>query len=372
MTRVAIVTGSGRRLGRAIARRLFNDGFKLFLHCNRSVKEVEALCEEMNRIRSGSAVYYSADFNWEGAPTPSGVPSLSVHPCCAMRTDRSEVNKSSGGRGDSEGVGNRTPLSVRCEQLVQACVRTFGRCDVLINNASAFFPTPLVAAKERVMREDDGCPQCYGTLEGQEQEPPCSPTTPEGRGEVEARSDSGMVTEQEAAACLLGSNALAPYFLTKAFANVVERSPDSRTHSSGETSEPMPEKPSLALPSRAIVNVIDSMIDRPIPGFTLYTMGKHALLGLTTSAAIELAPRGIRVNAVSPGLSLLPDGMSASAQQALRETVPLGQKEASAEVIADAVAYLVSSPYITGISLPVDGGWRLSRYTDPQQVKDKW
>lgn len=342
MTRVAIVTGSGRRLGRAIARRLFDDGFNVFLHCNRSVKEVESLCEELNQIRKGSAVYYSADFHW-GSRSSSTMGAHPADPCCTNTREGT--------------LQPANTLRVRCERLVDACLRSFGRCDVLVNNASAFFPTPLISTKP----EGNTCPRCNRPID----------VDTNAKDHNGATLGCGCTDEdEEAAACLLGSNALAPYYLTKAFANAMKESVESAPASLEETL-PGPSG-SSGLPSRAIVNIIDSMLDRPIPGFTLYTMGKQALLGLTTSAAIELAPCGIRVNAVAPGLSLLPEEMSEAAQQALRATVPLGQKEASAEIIADAVVYLVGSPYITGVSLPVDGGWRLSRCTDPQQVDKKW
>ncbi|RNF09670.1 pteridine reductase [Trypanosoma rangeli] len=105
------------------------------------------------------------------------------------------------------------------------------------------------------------------------------------------------------------------------------------------------------------------MADLPLPGFSVYTMAKHMLDGLTKAAALELAPRRIRVNAVAPGLGLLPPTLSQALQEEYRRNVPLGQREASAAEIADAVAFLVSkdATYITGTTLKVDGGLSLAR-----------
>ncbi|EKF29796.1 NAD(P)-dependent oxidoreductase, putative [Trypanosoma cruzi marinkellei] len=105
------------------------------------------------------------------------------------------------------------------------------------------------------------------------------------------------------------------------------------------------------------------MTDLPLLGFCVYTMAKHALDGLTRAAALELAPRHIRVNAVAPGLGLLPPAMPQETQEEYRHKVPLGQSEASAAPIADAIAFLVSkdASYITGTTLKVDGGLSLAR-----------
>lgn len=91
------------------------------------------------------------------------------------------------------------------------------------------------------------------------------------------------------------------------------------------------------------------------------TAAKGALLPLVRSLAIELAPRGIRVNAVSPGMVNTPAyskmGIPADAIASWGESVPLGRVGAPAD-IAEAVAFLASdgAGYITGDNLIVSGG----------------
>lgn len=91
------------------------------------------------------------------------------------------------------------------------------------------------------------------------------------------------------------------------------------------------------------------------------TAAKGALLPLVRSAAIELAPRRIRVNAVSPGMVDTPAytkmGISADVIASWGESVPLGRVAAPAD-IAGAVAFLASdgADYITGDNLIVSGG----------------
>jgi NAD(P)-dependent dehydrogenase (short-subunit alcohol dehydrogenase family) len=96
----------------------------------------------------------------------------------------------------------------------------------------------------------------------------------------------------------------------------------------------------------------------------IYHAAKHGVIGFTKSAALEYATRGIRVNAVCPGLIWTPmaDQMVASGQgDALKEMeklIPMG-RVGRPEEIADAVLYLCSSAasYITGQSISVDGGF---------------
>ncbi len=96
----ALITGAGRRIGAAIARALHAEGMDLVLHCHRSHVETTALAAELNARRKGSATTLSQDL-----------------------------------------------LEVReLAKLPRTAIETFGALDLLVNNASSFFPTPVVSA----------------------------------------------------------------------------------------------------------------------------------------------------------------------------------------------------------------------------------
>ena len=106
----------------------------------------------------------------------------------------------------------------------------------------------------------------------------------------------------------------------------------------------------------AIVNICSTGAIRPFPQHCGYGSSKWALRGLTQTAAAELAPSGIRVNAVFPGPIATPM-LDAATQARLAETAMFGRLGQPRE-IADAVAFLVSeeASFITGSELVVDGG----------------
>ena len=99
------------------------------------------------------------------------------------------------------------------------------------------------------------------------------------------------------------------------------------------------------------------------PGRAAYHATKHGVLGLTSSAALEYAPRGVRINAVCPGTIATPmvTDMLATGeldlQQALAD-LPINRL-GEAEEIAAAVLWLCSpgASFIVGVALPVDGGY---------------
>jgi pteridine reductase len=95
--RVALVTGAARRLGAAIVRGFHAEGARVCIHFHRSVREAEQLRDELNAIRADSATLIAADL--------LDLPSL--------------------------------------PRIVEHAVGSFGRLDVLVNNASSFYATPL-------------------------------------------------------------------------------------------------------------------------------------------------------------------------------------------------------------------------------------
>ncbi|HUW50145.1 MAG TPA: pteridine reductase [Sulfuricella sp.] len=95
--KVILITGGAKRVGAAICRRLHGEGASLMIHYRSSKAEAEALCDELNRLRADSAALVQGDLH------------------------------------DIE----------RMPQLIDAAVQRFGRLDVLINNASSFYPTAV-------------------------------------------------------------------------------------------------------------------------------------------------------------------------------------------------------------------------------------
>lgn len=106
----------------------------------------------------------------------------------------------------------------------------------------------------------------------------------------------------------------------------------------------------------AIVNICSTGAIRPFPRHAAYGSAKWALRGLTQNAAAELAPFGIRVNAVFPGPIATPM-LDDATQLRLAASSAFGRVGQPRE-IADAVAFLVSeeASFITGSELVVDGG----------------
>lgn len=107
----------------------------------------------------------------------------------------------------------------------------------------------------------------------------------------------------------------------------------------------------------AIINIADVGVERPWQEHTPYLVSKGGVVTLTRALAKDLAPE-VRVNAIAPGPVLLPDDWSAEQhKQAARAT--LLRRIGSPDDIADAVLYLAQAGYVTGVTLPVDGGYLL-------------
>lgn len=237
---VALITGAGVRLGATTSRLLHSRGYNVIIHCHHSIGKADALKDELNAVRENSATVMQADLGDTAAVTGMG----------------------------------------------EAAVATWGRLDVLVNNASAFYPLPLADSTE-----DD-----WDTL--------------------------------------FASNAKGPLFLAKATAAALKKS------------------------GGCIVNMSDLYARRGLRNFSIYTMAKAALEGMTRSLARELAP-GVRVNGIAPGAILWPTGdntLTEEAQQAIIDKSFM-KKIGSPDDIANAVLFLVEQgTYITGQILHVDGG----------------
>jgi NAD(P)-dependent dehydrogenase (short-subunit alcohol dehydrogenase family) len=129
-------------------------------------------------------------------------------------------------------------------------------------------------------------------------------------------------------------NAWAPLVLTRAFAAQTERG--------------------------HVVNLLDSRVAGFDRTHVSYILSKQVLNALTRMTALELAP-GISVNGVAPGLILPPAGEDESYVERLAQTLPL-KRRGSPDDIAKAVVYLVTSVFVTGEVIYVDGGRHLKEY----------
>lgn len=107
----------------------------------------------------------------------------------------------------------------------------------------------------------------------------------------------------------------------------------------------------------AIVNVGAVVGFRGFPGDSAYGASKAGLAGLTRVLAIELAPKGIRVNLVLPGLVIteMTAALDEKARERLVADIPM-RRTGTAEEIADVIWWVAGSTYMTGAVIPTDGG----------------
>jgi len=139
---------------------------------------------------------------------------------------------------------------------------------------------------------------------------------------------------------MLNLNAKGPYFIVQKLAPL------------------MPEGSSVVF-TTSMANV------KGVPNLSAYGAAKAALRQSTRSLAAELLPRGIRVNAVSPGPIYSPILQKVGTPKDAADQIYLQMKESvpmkrigQAEEVAKAAAYLaIDATYTTGAELPVDGGW---------------
>jgi citronellol/citronellal dehydrogenase len=119
--------------------------------------------------------------------------------------------------------------------------------------------------------------------------------------------------------------------------------------------------PALKQRKGSVVNIIADIWQRAAPGMAHSGAARAGVVSLTRTLAVEWGPFGIRVNAVSPGLTDTPALKRPYLEQTL-PFVPLG-RVATPEEVAETILFIGRSGYITGEVLTIDGGLHLAGIT---------
>jgi pteridine reductase len=232
--RVALVTGSAKRIGRAVAVRLATEGAHVVIHYNRSKSDADSAVAEIEKL-GRKAVALQAD------------------------------------------VGNVAEI----KRLFQQTAEHFGRLDFLVNSAANFLHAQIEDTSEKLW-------------------------------------DTALDT-----------NLKAPFFCAQAAASLLKQ-----THG-------------------VIINFADIGGILPWPGYIPHCASKAGVIMLTKCLAKALAPE-VRVNAIAPGTITMSDDPSEWEADFIRRA-PL-HRTGTTDDVADAVSFLIHSPFITGQVLVLDGG----------------
>jgi meso-butanediol dehydrogenase / (S,S)-butanediol dehydrogenase / diacetyl reductase len=128
--------------------------------------------------------------------------------------------------------------------------------------------------------------------------------------------------------------------------------------------------PSLLEHRGSVVNVASVAGLGGDPGMTIYNTAKGAVINLTRSLAVELAPKGVRVNSVAPSLTTTDATADIPADDVAEfiRRIPMGRAAEPAEV-ADVIAFLAGpdARFVTGVIVPIDGGLRAGSGQPPHR-----
>jgi len=238
--RVALVTGAGRGVGRAIATGLGAKGMHVAVHYNGSEQGARESAEEIRRA-GGKATLFQSDLSGPSAPT----------------------------------------------RLIDEVASPLGQLDVLVNSAAIMQRTPL---------------------------------------------ESVSPAEWDA---IFAINSRAPFFAAVA----------AHRH--------------MASRGGVIVNIADLAGLETWPAYIPHGLSKTVVVQMTKALAKTLAP-AVRVNAVAPGVIMLPAEWDQETGERLRRTTPLKRLGSANDVVA-AVIYLLEADYVTGETIVVDGGRHVRR-----------
>jgi NAD(P)-dependent dehydrogenase (short-subunit alcohol dehydrogenase family) len=112
----------------------------------------------------------------------------------------------------------------------------------------------------------------------------------------------------------------------------------------------------------AIVNVSSAAGLVGVPGMSLYAATKWGVIGLTKSVALEYATRGIRINAIAPGLTAteMLDGATKEECEFLLSITPMKRISEPVEIARSVIYLLANATFTTGVALPADGGFSVA------------
>ncbi len=236
MKKVALITGAARRIGSHIVQKLHQANYQVIIHYHHSAAQAQELKKLLNQQRPHSAEIVSADLN------------------------------------DLQAIPH----------LIESAIEIGQGLDVLVNNASSFYPTTV--GSTTLAQWDD----------------------------------------------LFNTNLKAPFFLAQAAAKTLSDRQGS------------------------IINIADIHGERPLKNYPVYSAAKAGLIMLTKSLARELAPH-VRVNAIAPGSTLLPEGYPPQSELHLKEKTLLN-RFVDPDEIGAAVLFFLQQTSITGQILNIDCG----------------